>query len=145
MIQINETVVGVWFMGLPTPGEDNTGWLGDYMVTLQLAEPGKYYVVVRLRWYLDDKTWESEDEKIHNERNLAATDNTAAIEYVRRFLEKVPNGPLDYSELLREENESTADFAERMLAEDWADGREATEDEAALITEELNARKASIH
>jgi len=105
MIELNENTLGIWSVSLPVPG--------DWMGTLQ-RDGERLKLICRFRWYRDDKTFDSEDEKRWYEVTLGAHWSvSAAIESVRDLVRKMPAKEAHW-ELIRGER-SVEELAQLLL------------------------------
>jgi hypothetical protein len=119
----DENTIGVWFISCDT---------GDYMAAL-FRENGELRMRGRVRTYVDDKAFGSQDRKRWFQTDPPSVE--AAIEATRKMLVSMRQmfalfgGVKDDAELLRGENESFEDFMGRFMVQTWAHAQPATEGE----------------
>ena len=106
MIELNERVIGMWYIQL-TPDQ-------DFLSSLFTTEEGELKGVYRFRYYKDDKTFHSDDQK--NWYSMTITDDTISesVEKFRLVFNKLRHmsGTDEAYEILMDEN-GVDDFMER--------------------------------
>ena len=124
---IDESIVGLWYL------EMSNGNLGGGI--WRIPDARGFIMRWRFRYYLDDKTFDSNDKK--NFYSLESNDLNKLL-FSFRYIIKMGEETFNTKayEFLRGENESVDDFAARYLKAPFIHMREATPEEVEEIERE---------
>lgn len=119
-ININDNIVGMWFMSL-TP-------MSDYLAGLS-RDGTAFRLLFRFRYYKDDKAWDSKDEKSWHEVRITERTEAQVIEVVRAINKRMfALGAIEQWEVLRG-TRTPEEFAHEWLRLPFNEGRVMTEQE----------------
>jgi hypothetical protein len=106
MIEVGECTIGLWSVSLPA---------GDWLQHLGVMPDGTYEIVYRFRWYRDDKTFDSADEKRWFRIRTKTGESEAHALEVARYAYGTLNKLGAHWELMRGAR-SSQEFADVLLA-----------------------------
>lgn len=80
-IVISEKILGTWYV--PFTG-------GDWLAAIERGSDA-YHLIYRFRYYVDDKSFDSDDTKNWYEGDISLDTDEAVIEHMRDMVDKIVN------------------------------------------------------